>query len=139
LPSRWLFRCGQGGFGLANTASSALNCLLLLFALRKKLKTLDFASLRPTFVPLAVATALAGLTAWWGWRLWESRIGHDALPANIGAVFVPATARADLFTVTLALKVPAAKEITDLVFQKIPRGAATVKLRPKRSDWTRKG
>jgi len=29
-----VFPLRQGGFGLANTASSALNCLLLIFALR---------------------------------------------------------------------------------------------------------
>jgi putative peptidoglycan lipid II flippase len=113
----------QGGFGLANTVSSTLNCLLLLFALRKKLKTLDFASLRPTFGPLAGATALAGVTAWWGWRLWDRALGHDTLPQKMGAVFVPATAAGLIYLlVTLAWKVPAAREMTDLVFQKF-RGA----------------
>ena len=54
--------------------------------------------------------------------MWESMIGHEALPQKIGAVFVPATAAGLIyFLVTLALKVPAAKEMTDLVFEKFRR------------------
>ncbi len=112
----------QGGFGLANTASSTLNCLLLLFALRKKLKTLDLASLRPSLLPMAGASALAGLIAWYGWRYWERALGHETLALKIGAVFGPAAAAGLVYwLVTLGLKVPAAKEMTDLAFQRFKR------------------
>jgi len=118
----WQFR--QGGLGIANTISSAFNVGLLLFALRKKLGRLELAPLRAMIPPLAVAATLAAIAAWLGWRWWERSAGHATLALKIGAVFVPAiTASLVYWLVTLAAKVPAAKEITDLVFQKF-RGPA---------------
>ena len=105
----------QGGFGLANTISSTLNCGLLLFALRKKLKTLGLAALKPGLLPLVVAVAIAGLTAWGASHEWERLIGHAGLPARIGAVFVPGTLAAGIyFGIALAAKIPAAVELREL-------------------------
>ncbi len=112
----------QAGLGLANTISSAVNLLLLLYALRRKLGKLELASLRATFLPLTAAAALAVVIAWQGGSFWESRVGHATLVLKTGAVFVPAgIASLVYWLAALAAKVPAAQEITGLVVQKFRR------------------
>lgn len=119
LAAVLVWRYKQGGLGLANTASAAVNFSLLTFALKKKLKQLEWSTLRRAIGPLFLATALAAGMAWWGWRSWEGALGHGNLALKIGAVFVPATAAAILYwLVTLALKVPAAKEMLAFVQRK---------------------
>jgi len=110
----------QGGLGLANTASAALNVCLLTYALRRKLKKLEMESLKALLMPLALATALAGAIAWFGWRWWEGKLGHATQVLKIGAVFAPAIVSALIYWLTTyALKVPAAREIADLCFKKL--------------------
>jgi putative peptidoglycan lipid II flippase len=117
-----VFPLRQGGFGVANTASSTLNCLLLLFALRKKLKTLDLAMLRPTLLPLAGAAIAAGLTAWLGLRLWTAHLGHGNLALRLGEVFVPAAAAVAVYGgIVLALKMPSAVEMLELALSRLRR------------------
>ena len=112
LAAVLVWRYKQGGLGLANTASAAVNFSLLTIALRKKLKQLEWATLRRALAPLLLATALAAGMAWWGWRSWEGALGHGNLALKLGAVFVPAIAAAILYwLVTIGLKVPAAKEM----------------------------
>ena len=114
----------QGGLGIANTISAILNVCLLTYALRRKLKTLEMAPLQKLVLPLALATALAGVIAWFGWRWWEGALGHATLALKIGAVFAPAAVAALIYWLTtFTLKVPAATEMTELVFQKV-RGPA---------------
>jgi putative peptidoglycan lipid II flippase len=106
----------QGGLGVANTVTSIGNLGLLLFALRKKLGKLEMESLQKTLLPLALAGLLAGLLAWAGWRGWEQALGHTTLALKIGAVFVPAGSAGLIYWIAaLALKIPAAKETTDLM------------------------
>jgi putative peptidoglycan lipid II flippase len=113
----WQLR--QGGLGIANTITSIINLTLLVYALRRKLKTLELESLKKTFPMLALATALAGIIAWLGWQWWERSLGHGTLALKIGAVFVPATVAGLCYWLTaLAAKVPAAKEITELVLRR---------------------
>jgi putative peptidoglycan lipid II flippase len=112
----------QGGLGIANTITSVFNVTLLTFALRKKLKTLEMESLSATFAPLALAGALAGVTAWGGWHLWESHLGHHNVALKIGAVFAPAIAAGVVYWIVgVIAKIPAAHEILDFVFAKLPR------------------
>ena len=112
----------QAGLGLANTISSAVNLGLLLYALKRKLGKLELAPLRATFPPLGLAAALATVIAWWGGRFWEMKLGHATLLLKIGAVFGPAIVASLVYwLVALAAKVPAAQEITGLVFQKFRR------------------
>jgi putative peptidoglycan lipid II flippase len=112
----------QGGLGIANTISSTMNFSLLAFALRKKLKFLDWSELRKSVPPMFGATALAGVIAWFGWRWWENSIGHTNVALKIGAVFVPAIIAGVIYwVVALAFKIPAAKEITELVFRRARR------------------
>jgi putative peptidoglycan lipid II flippase len=107
----------QGGLGIANTITSICNVSLLSFALRKKLGTLEMSALRATFVPLAIAGLLAGVTAWGGWRLWERELGHHNLALKIGAVFGPATAAGIVYwLIGIAGEVPAAREILSFIF-----------------------
>lgn len=107
----------QGGLGIANTATSICSMSLLIFALRKKLGKLEMKPLRATLVPLSIAGALAGMVAWFGWQLWEDRVGHRNLALKIGAVFGPAIAAGLLYwLVSIAMKVPAANEIVGFVF-----------------------
>jgi putative peptidoglycan lipid II flippase len=112
----------QGGLGIANTTTSICNVWLLLYALRRKLGTLEMESLRATLLPLALAGALAGLMAWLGWQFWEKSFGHPTIALKIGAVFVPAgIAGLAYWLAALALKIPAAKETTDLVLARFKR------------------
>ena len=109
----------QGGLGIANTITSVCNAGLLFFALQKKLARLEMASLRATFLPLAVAGIAAGLVAWFGWEFWENKFGHETLALKIGAVFVPATAAGLVYGIlALAFKIPAAKEMLELALTK---------------------
>jgi putative peptidoglycan lipid II flippase len=113
----WPFR--QGGLGLANTVSSACNLALLLYALRRKLGRLDLGSLRPTFAPLALAAAAAGAVAWGSSHYWSLTLGQDTLPRKLGAVFVPGfLASFAYWGVALAARIPAAQEITTLLFRR---------------------
>ncbi len=112
----------QGGLGAANTISSALNFLLLAYALRRKMKSLEWQSLRNALVPLAVAGVLAAVFAGIGSHLWERWIGHGALPEKIGAVCAPALAAAAVYgLVVLWVKLPAAIEMRDLLLQRLRR------------------
>ncbi len=106
----------QGGLGIANTLTSICNVSLLAFALRKKMGKLEMESLRKTLLPLAAGSVLAGLIAWFGGYVWEGSLGHETILLKIGAVFVPAgIAGLVYWLIALACKVPAAKEMTDLV------------------------
>ncbi len=112
----------QGGLGIANTLSAVCNVGLLLHALRRKLHTLELAALRQSLVRILAATAFAGAAAWWLAGCWEQAVGHATLGRKIGAVFAPAAAAAVLYaTVTHAFKVPQAREITNLLRQKLLR------------------
>ncbi|MFO1488184.1 MAG: murein biosynthesis integral membrane protein MurJ [Verrucomicrobiota bacterium] len=124
LPLSFLFvwRLQQGGLGVANTISSVVNLLLLAYALRKKLKFLDWGELKKTLPLLLGATALAGMVAWLAWQGWERSLGHATLALQIGAVFVPAGIAALVYWLAAVMaKIPAAHEITGLVFRKFRR------------------
>ena len=113
---------GEGGPGIANTCTSAINVSLLFFALRKKLGKLEMKSLRDTVQPLVLAGLLAGGIAWGGWLWWEKSLGHASLALNIGAVFVPAGIAGGVYwVIALACKIPAAKEMTEFALAKFKR------------------
>jgi putative peptidoglycan lipid II flippase len=102
----------QVGLGIANSLTSFVNLWLLLRALRKKLKRLDLAPLRPALLSLAGATIVAGLVAWLltGW--WSIHWGHANLFLKLGEVFVPAGAALAVYgLLALWLRVPEAREV----------------------------
>jgi putative peptidoglycan lipid II flippase len=113
----WQFR--QGGLGIANTITSLMNVGLLAFALRRKLKTLEWGELKKTLPLLTVATTLAGVAAWFGLRAWEMHLGHATFPLKLGAVFVPAGAAGLIYWLTALLcNLPAAREISALLLRR---------------------
>ena len=116
----WRFK--QGGLGAANTVTSLVNVALLTYALRRKLKTLDMASLRTTIIVLIFLAVIAGAVAFAGWRFWEQKLGHGTLALKIGAVFVPA-AIAGIFywLIALVLKISAAKEMMEFALARFKR------------------
>jgi len=106
----------QGGLGVANTLSSALNVWLLFHALRKKLKHLDLSALYPALPWLFGGLAVAGGVSWGGSLLWERQLGHATLMLKLGAVFVPMIAATGAYwTVALIGRVPQAREILSLL------------------------
>jgi putative peptidoglycan lipid II flippase len=110
----------QGGLGIANTASSAINVALLAYALRRKLKTLEMQALIRTLLPLTIAATAATLVAWQGVKFWESSLGHGTLILKFGAVFAPAAAAGLIYWLAAILfKIPAATEISDLILLKV--------------------
>ena len=112
----------EGGPGIANTFTSALNVSLLLFALRKKLGKLEMQALRDTLQTLVFGGLLAGVIAWGGWHWWEHSLGHKTLALKIGAVFVPAGVAGGIYwLIALAWKIPAAKEMTEFALAKFKR------------------
>lgn len=117
----WRFK--QGGLGIANTVTSLVNVALLLFALRRKLKTLDMAGLRKPVGQLLFLALFAGGIAYVGWRFWEIAVGHATLIRKIGAVFVPAGIAGLVYWLSaLILRIPAATEITHFALAKFKRG-----------------
>lgn len=113
----WRFK--EGGLGAANSITSGVNAALLLYALRRKMNKLELQSLRATLLPLGIATLVAGVFAWVGMRGWEQSLGHQTLALKLGAVFAPATGAALIYWLVAAwLKVPAAKEVSDLLLRK---------------------
>ncbi len=114
----------QGGLGLANTMTSLVNVGLLGYALRRKLKRLDMASLKRPVVLLILITLVAGGIALGLWRYWEMKLGHGNLALKFGAVFVPAGVAGVFYWLTaMACKIPAAKEMTDFALAKFRRRA----------------
>ena len=110
----------QGGLGIANTLTAAWNVGLLLYALRRKLARLDLAPLLQALPAKLGSAIVAGAAAWVAGHYWQRTLGHDGLPARLGAVFVPMTlAGAIYWGGTFCLRVPAAKEIAALVLHKL--------------------
>ncbi len=111
----FVLNLGAAGLGLANTISSVCNMTLLLFALKKKLKQLEFNELVQQLIPVISCAAVAGLAAWGICYVWTQHIGHGNLAAKIGEVFVPMTAATLLyFAMAIWLKIPAAQDVLKL-------------------------
>ena len=90
LAAGLIWRYRQAGLGLANTLSASVNVALLVFALRKKLGKLDWASLRAQLPPLLGAGIVAGAAAYGLRWVWDRHVGHATLPLRLGEVFLPA-------------------------------------------------
>ncbi|MGH8023535.1 MAG: murein biosynthesis integral membrane protein MurJ [Limisphaerales bacterium] len=112
----------ERGPAMANTLTSCVNVGLLLFALRKKLGTLEISELRATTLRLVWLAALGGAVALLGRNFWEGEIGHSTLLLKVGAVFVPATAAGIIYWVgAMVLRIPAATEIFELAAARFRR------------------
>jgi len=119
---------GAGALGIANSLSSFCNLSLLLFALRKKLRTLEMDESIAHLPRLAAAGLLAGLAAWGLRWHWTAQAGHATLPLKLGEVFLPMTeATAVYFLLTLWWKVPSAHEIAGFL---LARAKAVINKNP---------
>jgi putative peptidoglycan lipid II flippase len=115
---------GPGALGLANSLSSVCNLGLLIFALRKKLRTLEMAEMVGQLPRLAVAGLIAALLAWNGRLWWEGHLSHATLALKLGEVFVPmAAAAAGYLALGMWLKIPSAGEMLRVLQRHTP-GAA---------------
>ena len=112
----------EAGLGVANTLSATLNTALLIYALRRKLKHLGFASVVQTLLVLVPTAVLAGIVAYaLGW-LWDRHLGHATLVAQIGMVFIPGGLAVLVYwAIALWLKVSAAQETADLILKRFRR------------------
>lgn len=114
----------QGGLGIANTLSAAVNVWLLLHGLRRKLKQLDLGELRGYLVRMTSSAILAGVVAWLGSAAWERWIGHGGIVEKLGAVFLPMSiASLSYGGALLWLRVPQAREFFDLLRRKLRRSS----------------
>lgn len=118
----------EGGMGIANTLSAAINVYLLVFALRKKLSKLQFADLRPVLVQMTGAGILAGILAYGTSYAWENYVGGANLFQRLGAVFVPIGVSALAYIAALLwMRVPQAHDIIQLIQSKIRGGRSSSK------------
>ncbi|MGP8200339.1 MAG: murein biosynthesis integral membrane protein MurJ [Limisphaerales bacterium] len=112
---------GPGALGVANSLSSICNLALLVFALRKKLRTLEMAEIVGQLPRLAAAGLIAALIAWFGRQLWTSQLSHATLVLKLGEVFVPMIAATVVyFALGLWFKIPSAGEILRLLQRQKP-------------------
>ena len=118
----------QGGLALANSTSAAVNCGLLVYALRRRLGHLDLSRLRGTLVPAIGAVVVAGAVAWGLRHWWVGAVGHVGVVTRLGEVFVPiAGATLVYFAITWKFRVAAALEMGNMVLKRLglrPRLAA---------------
>jgi len=120
----WLIRpYREAGLAAANTLSAGFNTTLLFFALRKKLTILDMTGLPQNAFILLGAAAAAGAGGFGLYQFWDAQLGHATLAVKLGAVFVPGTlAGAVYWLLAIWARVPAAKELSGLIGQKLRLG-----------------
>jgi putative peptidoglycan lipid II flippase len=112
----------EGGMGLANTMSAAVNVYLLIFGLKKKMSKLQFGDLRSSLLQMLGAGILAGILAYATSYAWENNIGGVTLIERIGAVFVPITvATLAYFGALLWMRVPQAQDFWQLLRARIKK------------------
>jgi putative peptidoglycan lipid II flippase len=113
----------QAGLGVANTISAVVNMLLLAYALRRKLKTLELATVLRTWPALLGAALVAGAVAWGAAKLWTTHLGHTTLWLRLGEVFLPiALATAAYLALAVWLKTGYADELLALIKRRWLRG-----------------
>ena len=124
----WLVRpYREAGLGVANTMSALINTVLLAYALRRKITHFGAGKVINDLLVLVPAAVLAGFIAALLGGLWERNLGHANLALKLGAVFVPTMAACVCYwMIAWWLKIPAAREIIDLLARKFrspsPRG-----------------
>jgi putative peptidoglycan lipid II flippase len=117
-----VLRFKQAGLGIANTLSAVMNMTLLLYALRKKLKTLDLAVLLKPLIVLTAAAIIAGAVAWKLESIWNARIGHYRLWLRAGEVFVPIAAASLVYlAISIVFKTGHVRELAGMFRTRVQR------------------
>jgi putative peptidoglycan lipid II flippase len=113
---------GAQALALANTVTSAVNLGLLLYALRRKLKHLNFGAVQAQLGAVLASAVVALLVALNLSLLWQRTLGHGSVLMRLGEVFVPMiAATAAYFALTLWFKVPSAKDVLGVVSGRLGR------------------
>jgi putative peptidoglycan lipid II flippase len=113
-------KLGAGALGVANSLSSFCNLALLLFALRKKLKTLEMAACITQLPRLAFVGLTSGLLAWTIRSLWQNHLGHATLSLKLGEVFLPMTAATAIyFALGWWMNITSAREMIGLITARV--------------------
>jgi putative peptidoglycan lipid II flippase len=114
------FHLGPGALGLANTLSAACNLFLLVFALRKKLRTLEMKETVAQLPSLAAAGLAAALVAWRGRILWQNHFGDAGLLQRLGEVFLPMIAATAIYiALSWWMNISSAREMIELVAARV--------------------
>ena len=79
----------RAGLAIANSVSATLQCFFLFYALKRTLPKFDLPALFSPVGRMAVAGLVAAGTALGTLWLWDRWVGHQGLPARLGATFVP--------------------------------------------------
>jgi putative peptidoglycan lipid II flippase len=113
-------RLGAGSLGLANSLSSLCNLGLLLFALRKKLRTLDMTETIAHLPRVALTGLVAGLVCWSGRLVWDKHFGYVGWTHRAGEVFAPMILATVVYLgLGLWLKIPSADEILQFMQRRV--------------------
>jgi putative peptidoglycan lipid II flippase len=114
-----VFPLRQAGLALANSATAYLQLALLVYALRRKLPKLEFGELRIHLPRLIVCGITAGAVAIAMHWLWNTRIGHETIPAQLGEVFVPlASSAVTYWGLAWMMGIGSATEMAGLLFSR---------------------
>lgn len=114
-----MFPFKQLGLGLANSITATLNAGLLMFALRKKIATLDWGELRRLLPALTGTLVVSALVCRFSYVWWRESIGHADLPGRLGEVFVPMSAASlAYFGLAWWLKIPAARALAEWAWKR---------------------
>jgi putative peptidoglycan lipid II flippase len=120
LPLAYAYR--EAGLAVANSLSAMFNTALLFYALRRKLAKLEFVGLGRNLGILLAASVLAGVAAYGVFRWWDGHYGHATVAVKIGAVFIPMTVAGLIYwALAMSAKVPAARDVTNLLRRKLKR------------------
>lgn len=112
----------EGGMGIANSLSACFNIYLLLYALKRKLKTLELGPVRILLGRMIGAAAIAAEVAWISNYYWEQSFGNANVASRAGAVFVPIALASAVYLGLLAwLKVPQVKDALDAIRNRFRR------------------
>lgn len=115
-------RFREAGLAVANTLSAMFNTALLLYALRRKLKTLEMRQTLRDIAALSGMALVAGGAALIAFRFWDGRFGSGGLFHRLGAVFVPGLIAGVVYWGSAYIaKISAARELTDLFRKKLMR------------------
>jgi hypothetical protein len=88
----------------------------LVFALRKKLRTLEMKETAGQLPSLAAAGLAAALVSWRGRMLWQAYFGHASLLPRLGEVFLPMIAATIVyFALSWWMKISSVREMTSLI------------------------
>ena len=115
-------RYREAGLAIANTFSAVFNTGLLLYALRRKLARLDFVGLQRNALILLAAAVVAGTAAYGVFQWWDGLQGHSTLLPRLGGAFIPMAAAGLVYwALAMSAKVPAARDVTQLLLRKLKR------------------